>query len=106
MDSDEEEDDEDEDDDDSEESSEDDRDFTEECVHRLPIKNQKVNLDFYSDLVRIEKQNKNPKKRGLIRTWLWGEDPADILERTRYIILQEGKIITVKQIPVCQRKYG
>jgi len=46
------------------------------------------------------------KRRGFIKTWIWGEDPADKLERTRLIVIEEGKIITMKQIPECQRKYG
>jgi len=42
----------------------------------------------------------------MIKTWIWGEDPADRMERTRFIVLLEGKIITIKQEQESERKYG
>lgn len=55
----------------------------------------------------MEKEYKEQKKRrGFLKTWIWGEDPADKLERTRFIVLEEGKIITLKQIGESERKYG
>jgi hypothetical protein len=56
----------------------------------------KVWLSNYEDIITVEKEAKGPKRRGFIKTWIWGEDPADKMERTRFIVMQEGKITTLK----------
>lgn len=66
-----------------------------------------MHLDFFLNVIRTEKEgHKGPKRRGMLKTWIWGEDPADRMERTRFIVLLEGKIVTVKQEAESERKYG
>lgn len=73
----------------------------------MPRKGQKVHLDFFMNTIRTEKEgHKGLKRRGMLKTWIWGEDPADKMERTRFIVLLEGKIITIKQEGESERKYG
>lgn len=70
------------------------------------MKKQKVHLGYYSEVITVEKEQKQPSKRGFIKTWIWGEDPAEKQERTRYLILEEGKLIVAKLIKDEKRQYG
>ncbi|CDW89887.1 UNKNOWN [Stylonychia lemnae] len=95
-----------EEDDDEEQSSEEEKDPMDECVHRLPRKGQRVHLEYFNEIIQIEKEQKNPPRRGFLKTLIWGEDPADKAERTRFMTMQEGRIIILKEGEKGVRKYG
>ena len=66
------------------------------CVHKLTRKGQKVYLGYYSEVILSEKEQKEPSKRGWLKTMIWGEDPAERVARQRYLVIDEGKLLSLK----------
>ena len=77
-----------------------------ECYHKLFRKGQKYHLEYFDEVITIEKESKNPPRRGFLKTLIWGEDPADKADRTRFLTMQEGSILILKQTTEGKREYG
>lgn len=68
------------------------------CVHRLPFKNQKVNVSHFRNVISCEKEPKlPPKKKGIFAKLnsFWRTEEKTT-ENERFMVFYEGRLIIIK----------
>ena len=77
------------------------------CVHRLPKKNQPINLENYYEYFPIEKDQKYEESKQSFFTKIFSTQQKKVAPNNhRFLIFSEGHMIIVKTTDVFQRRYG
>ena len=86
------------------------------CVHRIPAKGQKVNIELYYDCIQVEKvEGKTAKKveQSIKKQFAFiaslfknSEAPVQKEVPKRHLTFYEGRLLVMKSIPEQVRNYG